>query len=496
MIKINLNESNLRPSALEALLLSELKEEVFFPELSKHLHLMTGDCVEIHLCFNDESTQLIARDGICIQGSDVQARGMGPAGYVAKTKRFYYSNNVSRDPVFSSVSRAAHINSELIVPVNLTDKVIATIHIQSSDADKKFSEQDALSIMEFLNDIKTPLTNVNLYLMAKYLNQELLLKVKNQTPSLETNNAEVERVEMIGKHPDFLKSLSMASRVAAQDIPVLIQGETGVGKRLLGKKIHTMSQRKHSSFRVIECATLNDESLEKEIFGCLDRKGSLELGNNGTVLFNEIGLLSPKLQAMVFNFLTTGMIARVGSEKDINLNVRVIATSKRPLIGYVNENKLREDLYYRLATVQIDLPSLRQRGEDVKLIANHFLNNNKSEKKFLTAGAMDQLLDFAWESNVIELRNAMERTYALTDGKFVEKIEMNGFSKPEKKEEVITREPAFEPISISEIEKRHICKTLEFHGGNKTRAAKSLGVTVKTLYNKLHSYGLVSKNVQ
>ncbi len=493
MTKTILNDS--RNNAVEALYLSQLQEDVFFPELSRHIKDLAGSDVEIYLSYNDESTRLISKNGKAIKDSKLLERGKGPSGYVAKTKRFYYSNNVSRDPVFASVKRNKNIQSELIVPVNVSGNVIATIHLQSNE-DKKFSEKDALLISEFLKEAHVPLSNMNLYLMAKYLNKELLEKVKDQRDEDAGIKQEAQRVEMIGKDPAFLKSLSVASRVANQDIPVLIHGEVGVGKRLLGRKIHSLSERKHSGYQIIECASLNDESLEKDIFGCLERKGYLEIANNGTVLFNEIGLLSPKLQGKIFDFLTTGKINRVGGSEKINVNVRVLATSRKPLIEYVNEGKLREDLYYRLATVQIDLPKLKDRGEDIKLLANHFLNNNKSEKKFLTAQATGQLGIFPWEANVTELRNAMERTYALSEGKFVEQIEMAGFSKPEIKEEPKTREFVFEPISLSEIEKRHICKTLEFHNGNKTRAAKSLGVTVKTLYNKLHSYGLVTKNVQ
>ncbi len=491
---MNSTSNTKNTNGLEALHLSELREDIFFPELAKQLESRTGKNVEIYLCYNDESTRLIARGAKAVRDSKILAKGIGPSSYVAKTKRFYYSNNVERDPIFSSIEKNPEVKAELIVPINVSGNVIATIHLQSKDIEDKFSEEHAVVVKNFLNEAHIPLANVNLYLMAKFLNDELMKKYKSESDASALKK-EAEKVEMIGKDPNFLKSISIASRIAMQDIPVLINGEAGVGKRLLGRKIHSLSERRNYNFQIIECAALNDESLEKDIFGCLDQKGYLEMAHNGTVLFNDIGLLSAKLQAKVFDFITQGKIKRVGSIDSINLNIRVLATSKRPLIDYVNEGKLREDLYYRLATVQIDLPKLKDRGDDVQLLANHFLNQNKVEQKFLTTHANEQLFNYAWESNVTELRNAMERTYALSEGKFIENIEMAGFSKPEVREEPLQREAAFEPISLSEIERRHICKTLEFHSGNKTRAAKSLGVTVKTLYNKLHSYGLVNKNV-
>jgi Nif-specific regulatory protein len=177
------------------------------------------------------------------------------------------------------------------------------------------------------------------------------------------------------------------------------------------------------------------------------------------------------------------------AEERIPVNVRIVAVTKKDLKELITAGKFREDLFYRLSTVSMAVPSMRERNSDIKILAEHFLNENKSELKFLTSNAIAKLLNYSWPGNVLELKNIMERTYALTEGKYVEDIDL-----PEGQVEEIAQpiqEEAFKETTLFDLEKRHICKTLEHLKGNKTRAAKSLGITVKTLYNKLHSYGLI-----
>ncbi len=504
MIERNLNDSAANLTKVSTVLLSDLREDVFFSRLSGFLkEYMNEDRIEIALVYNDESTQLIARDGEIVSGAKIQSRGEGAAGYVTKTKKIYYSNSVQRDPLFSSDDKDPSIHSEIIVPVMIEGKPMATIHVQSFEEGRKYDESDATRVRSFINDHEVALSNMNLYLMAKFLNRELLNKIKEQTSnpsgfSSASHEEAREKLEIIGQDTSLLQALAMAKRVATQDIPVLIEGKAGVGKRLMAKKVHELSNRRGMSCQVVECATLNEGNLEREIFGWQAQKGALELNNNGTVIFNDISELSLRLQTRILDFLTTGRIKRLESDELLSLNVRVIVTSQKHLRDLVAHKKFRGDLFYRLATVQMTLPSLRERGDDIKILANHFLNLGKSSKKYLTEQAVCELKELDWEGNILELRNTMERTYALSEGKYIDKVEIgdfNFFNEESEKEAKKNQETeAFEPITLQEIEKRHICKTLEHLGGNKTRAAKSLGITVKTLYNKLHSYGLISKD--
>jgi Nif-specific regulatory protein len=481
-------------SQVSTILLSDLREEVFFANLSSFVKTESKeDQVEIYLIYNDESTRLIARDGEVVEGAQIIKKGMGASGYVARTKRIYFSNSVSSDPIFSTGNINDLVKSELILPILIDGNVLATIHLQSFDSEKKFSEKDASNIKDFLNLNMIALNNMNLYLMAKNLNKELLGKSEN---SENENHAKIStadsltKIEMVGQDPELLKAISVARKAASQDVPLLIIGESGVGKRLLASKVHSIGKRSKCAYRIVECGVQNESSLEVALFGSGDFAGSLEQANGGTVILSDIHQLSMNLQTKVLDFLTRGVIQRVGSTEEVKLNVRLIVTSHRNLLRMVSEKKFRDDLFYRLATIQIELSPLSKRGEDVKILANHYLNYGKTEKKYLTNNALESLLGHDWEGNILELRNAMERTYVLTEGKYVDEVFIGHFGQEEQKQKTAA-ESTFEPVSLQDIEKKHICKTLEYLAGNKTRAAKSLGITVKTLYNKLHSYNLI-----
>ena len=177
------------------------------------------------------------------------------------------------------------------------------------------------------------------------------------------------------------------------------------------------------------------------------------------------------------------------------MNIRFIATAKKRLKREAQEKRFREDLYYRLSTVTITLPGLIERKEDIKLLADYYLNLEKSQRKSISTKVLAELTNHAWSANVTELRNIMERSYMLTDGKVVESIDLlqsSDFDREIVVEKVASTE--YQEVTLFDLEKAHILKTLEHLNGNKTRAAKSLGITVKTLYNKLHSYGIFDEH--
>ena len=185
----------------------------------------------------------------------------------------------------------------------------------------------------------------------------------------------------------------------------------------------------------------------------------------------------------------------VDTEEKIALNVRIIATSKVCLKDMVESGSFKEDLYYRLNTVALKIPALKERQEDIKVMAEFFLNHGKVEKKVLTSGAIEKLSSYFWPGNAHELKNIMERTYILTDGQYIEASHLPEFAVEVKVEKVEVKD-VYQEVTLFDLEKKHIIDTLDHLGGNKTRAAKTLGITVKTLYNKLHSYGLIEAREQ
>lgn len=375
--------------------------------------------------------------------------------------------------------------------------VIGTINVQSIKKDRQFTESDIAAINDILNQLQSPIRNMHLYLMAKNLNRELLQRIEAKEKEL-SNRVEIQvtkgfedNSQMIGLSKNFLEIVQTAKKIASQDFPVLLEGQHGVGKKILAKKIHSWSGRK-GSVVVASCSAMSEAQLDREIFSS---KGLLVQANGGTLIIDDIGCTSHHIQTKLLRALVAGEMITVDTEEKIALNVRMIATSKISLKQMVEAGSFKEDLYYRLNTVALRIPSLRERHEDIKVMAELFLNNGKSEKKILTSGAIEKLTSYFWPGNGHELKNIMERTYILTDGQYIEASHLPEFAQEVKVEKVEVK-PSYQEFTLFDLEKKHIIDTLDHLSGNKTRAAKALGITVKTLYNKLHSYGLIDAREQ
>ncbi len=491
-------------SELGGFLLSTLDEGVFFGKLSGFIHAHFSEYkVQIYKTFEDGSTQLVAQDGTSIKDAEISTRVHGLSSYVIRTKRAYYSNAVKRDPLLANVEYDSDIQAELCVPVNSKGTIIATIHVRSKKEGGAFSENDIQEILGVLTAIENPLNNMRIYLLAKNLNRELIKRIETKekevtkAPELRSSGIDMSQsVKIIGHSKVFTDIMNLVKKVAPEDFPVLIEGENGVGKKLICKKVHEISDRREAACIVIHCSALNDEVLETELFGKNDKKGLIELSNGGTIILNEVSELSLNLQGKLLRFLLSGEIYRVGGERGIPVNVRILSTAKKSLQKEVDEGRFREDLLYRLNTVSLFVPSIRDRKDDIKVLSEHFLNLNRDKEQFkvLTNKAIEMLMHYNWPGNAQELRNIMERTYVLADGKYIDETHLPSFVREDNQIEVV-KEDEFSEMTLAELEKRHIIRTLDFLGGNKTKAARALGITVKTLYNKLHSYGLVhSKN--
>jgi Nif-specific regulatory protein len=485
-------------ATLSTVLLSNLDEVVFFSKLSGFVqNLMNEHKVLGFEVLSDGCTRLIAENGHALDAANVLNKGQGLSGYVARMKKAYYSNSVKRDPIASTGFRDENVEAELCLPIMFEGSVIGTINVQSVKKERQFTESDIAAINDIFNQLQSPIRNMHLFLMAKNLNRELLQRIEAKEKEL-SNRVEIQvtrgfedNSQMIGLSKNFLEIVQTAKKIASQDFPVLLEGQHGVGKKILARKIHSWSGRK-GSVVVASCSAMSEAQLDREIFSS---KGLLVQANGGTLIIDDIGSTSHHIQTKLLRALVAGEMITVDTDQKVALNVRMIATSKVSLKQMVEAGSFKEDLYYRLNTVALRIPSLRERHDDIKVMAELFLNNGKSEKKILTSGAIEKLTSYFWPGNGHELKNIMERTYILTDGQYIEASHLPEFAQEVKVEKVEVK-LSYQEFTLFDLEKKHIIDTLDHLSGNKTRAAKALGITVKTLYNKLHSYGLIDAREQ
>ncbi len=298
--------------------------------------------------------------------------------------------------------------------------------------------------------------------------------------------------------------IRMVERVAPSDATCLVLGESGTGKELIARAIHQRSNRRYKPFVAINCGALREGLLESELFG--HEKGSFtgaynkkiglaEVANGGTLFLDEIGELSPGIQAKLLRFLQEGEIYRVGGKDPIRVDVRLLSATNRDLEKEVLEARFREDLYYRINTITLSVPPLRRRKEDIPLLIEHFLSQSThahlNRGRQMSPEAMEICMNYDWHGNVRELQNICERLQILAEGHTIMPGDLpENIRNPEQKLIIDDYDPN---ISLHELERRYIIKALQFFDGNKTRAAQALGITIKTLYNKLHEYGEFEK---
>ncbi|MCZ8959802.1 sigma-54-dependent response regulator transcription factor ZraR [Escherichia albertii] len=299
---------------------------------------------------------------------------------------------------------------------------------------------------------------------------------------------------MVGKSAAMQHLLSEIALVAPSEATVLIHGDSGTGKELVARAIHASSARREKPLVALNCAALNESLLESELFGHEKgaftgadkrREGRFVEADGGTLFLDEIGDISPMMQVRLLRAIQEREVQRVGSNQTIPVDVRLIAATHRDLAEEVNAGRFRQDLYYRLNVVAIEVPSLRQRREDIPLLADHFLQRfaerNRKAVKGFTPQAMDLLIHYDWPGNIRELENAVERAVVLLTGEYISERELPlaiaGTPIP------LAQSQDIQPLV--EVEKEVILAALEKTGGNKTEAARQLGITRKTLLAKL-----------
>ena len=314
---------------------------------------------------------------------------------------------------------------------------------------------------------------------------------------------------IIGKSPAMTKLLETVAQVAPSEATVLISGESGTGKELIAGAIHFNSLRKDGPFVKINCAAITETLLESELFGHekgaftgADRRkeGRFSQAHGGTLFLDEVSEMSLTMQVKLLRALQEREFNRVGGETTIQVDVRVIAATNKNLLEQINTGAFREDLYYRLNVVELAVPSLTERKEDIPLLAQHFLEmfatKNQKEIKGFTPRAMHHLIRYDWPGNVRELMNAVERGVVLARTPYLDEADFLFLKDALLSGDEDQAEPANLAIEgdapLGEIEKTAILKTLEAAGGNKSEAARRLGITRKTLHKKLKAYGVMT----
>ena len=303
--------------------------------------------------------------------------------------------------------------------------------------------------------------------------------------------------ELIGKSPPMRQLYQRLGQIAPTDAAVLVSGESGTGKELVARTLHDLSPRRDGEFLALNCAAISATLMESELFGhekgaftnAIERRqGCFEQADGGTLFLDEITEMAPEVQAKFLRVLEEGQIRRIGGNASIPISVRVVAATNRNPASAVKDGKLREDLFYRLSVFHLELPALRERGEDIALLARHFL---ESFAEKYHRPALPWNTDFApalqghgWPGNVRELRNAMERLAVLAPGPNLAEDDIRQFCLAA----VIKDEASGAPLSLAEAERQAIERALGASGGNKTQAARLLGITPKTLNAKLALY--------
>ncbi len=333
---------------------------------------------------------------------------------------------------------------------------------------------------------------------------DILLKKAYERRLLSKENVSLKRLAtsreqnktMISRSNKMKPVFNLINKVAATDSTVLIQGESGTGKELVARDIHQKSKRNRHPFIAVNCAALQETLLESELFGHVkgaftgaheNRMGLFEVADMGTLFLDEVGELPVSIQAKLLRVLESGEICRLGNSKSIFIDTRIITATNKDLASEVKKGSFRKDLFFRINIVHVSLPPLRERKEDIPLLVEHFLQTHKinlSEKK-VCSDALERMMKYNWPGNIRELENLIENLMIIVDD---EKIgvcnlpeEIRGYAG------TIDYAPG-DDASLSDLEKQHIIKTLSKMNGNKTRVAETLGISIKTLYNKLKSY--------
>jgi len=340
--------------------------------------------------------------------------------------------------------------------------------------------------------IVKPFVNEDVILTVERLLEHRRIVAENKALRRQLSQQTAER-GVLGESSSFRKVMDLLEKVAPTKSNILILGESGTGKGLVAEMVHRGSPRRDRPFMAINCSAIPENLLESELFGyrkgaftgaSTDKMGLIRLADGGTLFLDEIGDMPLPLQAKVLKVLETGQMMPLGDTREKTVDIRVLAATNRDLGQMIREGRFREDLYYRLNVFEVRMPPLRERRDDIRILARHFLERfsreNGKRLSRISDEAMRALADYAWPGNVRELRNVMERAVVLASGEAVEAADL-----PEKVREGGASVGESLRDQLAYHERRIILDTLNSVGGNREKAAERLGVDVATLYRKI-----------
>ena len=431
-----------------------------------------------------------------VEADDAEALSQGIIRCVIETNETILSIDAQTDTRLNQYQSVIdyHIRSVLCVPVfHLNEGVMGALYVDHRGMDNAFSQEDQTFLQAFANLAGVALVNARMYEQLEEKTQYLQQQVERR----------YQLDDLVGQSDAMQRIYQLIEHAAKSDIPVLIQGETGTGKGLAARAIHYNSTRKNQRFFSQNCATLSPELLQSELFGYKkgaftgateDHKGIFEAADRGTVFLDEIADAPPPLQRSLLRVLQEGEIRRVGETEDRAVDVRIIAATNRDLKQEVENGSFREDLYYRLHGIQIDMPPLRQRIEDVPLLAEHLLTRAKEDANKsiggLTVGAIRALTSYDWPGNVRELEHKVRLAVALSEegGEITSDLFSESIGHALSDTPVEYQERLHD--RVREYEKRLIMDALEKCEDNITHTAKELGMTRAGLQKKINRLGL------
>ncbi len=414
-----------------------------------------------------------------------------------------------------SAENALEIFSNNEIAVTLTDiKMSGMDGIELLDQLKSIDSEAIVIIMTAYSSVDTAIAALRKgaydYVTKPFVNEDLLQTIKNaiRTKELFSENRALRRElnqkygfsEIIGKSEVLQNVFRLVEKVADTSAGILIQGESGTGKELIARAIHFNSGRAAKSFLAVNCGALPESLLESELFGhtkgaftgaAADKKGLFRSADGGTLLLDEIGEMPLALQVKLLRALQEQEVTPVGSSVAVKFDTRIIAATNKNLEMEVAENHFREDLFYRLNVIEINLPPLRERREDIPLLVKHFIaetaRQQSAAEKPISREAMSALVNYNWHGNVRELQNALERAVILS-GDEIDLASLPPKIKNSESSSFEMRDPEGLRPPLEEMERRYILEILKSSGDDKTAAAEILGIDLSTLYRKLKRF--------
>ena len=516
---------------ISAQLQSLMSSESFFQDIANTLHShFPSECTRIWRVISDDLCQLEAQAGGRTEILKLGHLLSHPQGALAlalrEKKTCFQATQDSEAKVLSSILDVSPglCSGEFCIPVHpeTQDTLLITVAYSSGTGALGL---DPIALEFIAHQLKITVRNSKLWQDTVSFNRKLQHAVEEKTLELRRAHERIleqqqllqkenkvlktwvkhdpKCMDIIGRSPSILNTLSMVDKIAPTTATVLIQGESGTGKELIARRLHFKSNRSDMPYVTVNCGALQESLLESELFGhekgsftgaVAQKIGLCETADGGTLFLDEIGEMSLGIQAKLLRFLQEGEFYRIGGKKPIRVSVRVISATNKELEHEVKEGRFREDLFYRLNTILLRMPPLRKRKEDIPALIEYFLKKSRfggssQQIKWIDPRVIEVLTHYSWPGNIRELQNTIERLKILAENQEI-RLEDIPISIRMAREKLEPNEFNLE-MPLAEIEKGHILRALAYHQGNKTKTAESLGITIKTLYNKLHKYGVL-----